>query len=571
MIDGGHMSQAQLPKVSDMYSAQQAAQFRAQGHWRDDTPASILDHWVERQPDASFMTDGVRAVSYAGFRSQAYRLAAALRRRGIAKGDTVLIQLPSWAEFAVAAMAASRIGAIVVPVLPIYRSDEVRYLLQHSRAKAAVCTGIFRNFDHLAMFRALRSELPSLETLVVARGEADGEGEFAFDTLAQPDAGAALPDALELGEGPTADDGHVIVYTSGTESRPKGCFYTFNTVDFSLRTMQREHAWTTNDVAFGPSPLAHSTGYITSYLLPLRAGAASHVMDVWDPEAGLRRIAEHRCTITTTATTFLRMLVEAYRPGEHDASSMRVWIAAGSAIPAQVVQAAREVLPTCEILSHYGRSENQVSTTCPVDVDPSKVLSSDGRPPAGVQIAILGEQDQHLPPNEVGDIAYKGPGHMLGYFRNPDQTRAMFSPDRFSRSGDLGYLDEDGFVRVSGRAKDIIIRGGMNISAREIEEHLLAHPAIADVAVVAMPDERLGERVCAFIVPAPGRSPTLAEVCAYLRDDRGIAMQKLPERLETIEALPTTLTGKVQKFVLRERIAQQLQSEATGAATRAAG
>jgi acyl-coenzyme A synthetase/AMP-(fatty) acid ligase len=555
------MSPVQLPQVGDRYTPQEAAHFRAMGWWEDATPSSILDDWVARQPGATYMTDGVGLVTYAQFRGQAYRLAAAMRARGIGRGDTVLIQLPSWVEFAVTAMAVSRIGAIVVPVLPIYRADEIRYILQHSCAKAAVCTGSFRNFDHLAMFRALRAEVPAVQTLIVVRGEA-GAAELAFDALARPDLGAAVPDASALGAGPSADDGHVIVYTSGTESRPKGCFHTFNTVDFSVRIMQRAHAWTTRDVAFGPSPLAHSTGYITSYLLPLRAGASSHVMDVWAPEDGLRRIAQYRCTITTTATTFLRMLVEAYRPGVHDASSMRVWIAAGSSIPAQVVQEARKVLPTCEVLSHYGRSENLVSTTCLAGVDPAKVLSSDGCAPEGVQIAILDEGGRQLAPREVGDIAYKGPGHMLGYFRDPGKTRAMFSADGFSRSGDLGYLDEDGYVRVSGRAKDIIIRGGMNISAREIEEHLLAHPAIADVAVVAMPDERLGERVCAYVVQAAGRSVGLDEVCRYLRDDRAIATQKLPERIEVVDALPTTPTGKVQKFMLRARIAEQLQREA---------
>lgn len=553
------MNQAALPQVGDMYSAQECAAFRARGYWLDETPFAILDHWAARQPDATFLTDGVRAVTYASFRGQAYRLGAALRQRGIDQGDRVLIQLPSWVEFVVAAMAASRIGAIVVPVLPIYRADEVRYILQHSGAKAAVCAGVFRSFDHAAMFRTLRAEVADVSTLIVVRGQPQGD-ELDFDALARPAAGAVIPEVSELGAGPSADDGHVIVYTSGTESRPKGCFHTFNTIDFSVRTMQREHAWSTKDVAFGPSPLAHSTGYITSYLLPLRAGASSHVMDIWNPEDGLRRIAEHRCTITTTATTFLRMLVEAYRPAEHDAKSMRVWIAAGSAIPAQVVQEARKALPTCEILSHYGRSENQVSTTCPVGVAPDKVLSSDGRATEGVQIAILDDDNRHLSAREVGDIAYKGPGHMLGYFRNAEQTRAMFSPDGFSRSGDLGYLDEDGYVRVSGRAKDIIIRGGMNISAREIEEHLLAHPSVADVAVVAMPDERLGERVCAFIVPAAGQSVTLEALCAWLRDERGIALQKLPERVETIDALPTTATGKVQKFVLRARIAEALKT-----------
>lgn len=556
---------SQAPAISDRYTDAEVAEFRDRGWWRDETFTSLLDGWADADPDAVFLTDATRSLTFAELRGEASRLAAALRARGLGHGDRILMQLPNWAEFAITAAAASRVGAVIVPVMPIYRTDEVRYILQHSGAKIAVCPGEFRGFDYLAMFRELRADATDLQTVLVVRGE-PGPDEVAFTSLSQPDRGIELPPADALGEAASADDGHIIIYTSGTESRPKGCYHTFNTLAFSVRTMQQLEEWTRDDVAFGPSPIGHATGYMTSILLPLRAGAATHLMDAWEPGEALRRIAEYRCTITTTATPFLRMLLDAYDPDVHDPSSMRAWIAAGAPIPETVVRDAEEALPTCEVLSLYGRSENMLTTMCPLGTDIAHVVSSDGREAEGIEVAVLGPDDAHLGTGEEGDLSYRGPGHMLGYYRNPEQTAAMMSPDGFSRSGDLGYRNEHGYIRVSGRAKDIIIRGGMNISAREIEEHLLAHPDVRDVAVVAMPDDRLGEKVCAFVVPAEGSALTLDGLTTFLRGERGIATQKLPERLEVMDALPTTATGKVQKFRLRSQAKEAVEFEQAGSA-----
>jgi cyclohexanecarboxylate-CoA ligase len=215
----------------------------------------------------------------------------------------------------------------------------------------------------------------------------------------------------------------------------------------------------------------------------------------------------------------------------------------------------------CQTLSLYGRSENFLTTMCTVQDPPERSATSDGRALAGAQVRIVDPASgAEVPEGEEGDIAYRGPSHMLGYYRNEAETEALFTPEGFSRSGDLGRMDADGYVRVTGRLKDIVIRGGMNISAREIEDHLLAHPAIAAVAIVGMPDARLGERVCAYVVPAGGEAVDLAAVTSYLRE-RQVAAQKLPERLEVVEALPMTATGKIQKHVLRAKISAALESE----------
>jgi len=382
------------------------------------------------------------------------------------------------------------------------------------------------------------SETPSLDSLM-----ADGD-QAALEEEAGPDS--------------SPDDGFLVVYTSGTTSRPKGCFHTFNTYRATANAIIKGLGYTERDVQFGPSPISHTTGLVTSVVVPLIAGAKSYLMEAWNPEEGLRRIGQYRCTAAVTATPFLQMLMAAYDPANHDASSLRVWVCAGSPIPSAVVERSSEIFPGCRTLSLYGRSENLVTTMCRVDDPPDRAVRSDGSAVEGAEVKIVGEDGREMTGGEEGDIAYRGPSHMIEYFHDDEQTAALFTPDGFSRSGDLGRMDQDGYVRVTGRLKDIIIRGGMNISAREIEEHLVRHPAIADVAVVGMPDERLGEKACAYVVLAEPSAPlTLDDVADYLRAQK-VATQKLPERLEIVPALPMTATGKVQKHILRADIKKKL-------------
>jgi cyclohexanecarboxylate-CoA ligase len=257
------------------------------------------------------------------------------------------------------------------------------------------------------------------------------------------------------------------------------------------------------------------------------------------------------------------MLLDTYDPDVHDVGSMRLWVAAGSPIPAAVVERSRQMLPNLEVLSLYGRSENFITTMCNTGDDPVLSTTSDGCAPAGIEVAAVDTEGRPVPPGEEGDLCYKGPGHMIEYFRQPELTAELFTEDGFSRSGDLGTVNEAGYLRVTGRIKDIIIRGGLNISAVEVENLLLSHPLVQNVAVVAMPDRRLVEKACAYVVPVEGADVTLADIAGYLRDEHDFAIQKLPERLELVDALPMTATGKVQKHILRAEIAAKLEREAS--------
>jgi cyclohexanecarboxylate-CoA ligase len=549
---------APIKTIRDRYSEEQIAEFYAAGYWQPTSFNALVAEQAARRGDQTFVFDSTTSLTYAGFRDKALRLAVGLRREGLRPGDRVAVQLPNWTELPLVASALSRIGAILVPIMPIYREDEVAYVLQHSGAVAAVTCQEFRGFGHLVMFQDLRSAAPDLRTVYVARPPAglDGSETASLDSLVVDGNLPALED--EAGPDSSPDDGFLIVYTSGTTSRPKGCFHTFNTVRASANAIIKGLKYTEQDVQFGPSPVTHSTGLVTSVLVPLIAGAKSYLMEAWDPEEGLRRIEQYRCTAAVTATPFLQMLMAAYDPAKNDASSLRVWVCAGSPIARAIVERSRELFPGCQTLSLYGRSENFVTTSCTVDDSADRAVTSDGSAMEGAEVQIVGEDGLEVPRREEGDIAYRGASHMIEYFNDDEQTAALFTPEGFSRSGDLGRMDEDGYVRVTGRFKDIIIRGGMNISAREIEDHLLRHPAIANVAVVGMPDERLGEKACAYVVlAAPSAAITLKDITAYLREQK-LATQKLPERLEIVSSLPMTATGKVQKQILRADIKEKL-------------
>jgi cyclohexanecarboxylate-CoA ligase len=265
-----------------------------------------------------------------------------------------------------------------------------------------------------------------------------------------------------------------------------------------------------------------------------------------------------------SATTFLQMVLNVYDPDVHDASSMRFWTSAGAPIPGSFVRDARVAFPGMQVLSLYGRTENITTTMCTVEDDPERSITSDGKALPLQEVRIVDQTGLEVPRGTEGDIAYRGAMNCLEYINQPEETAVNYTADGFHRSGDLGTMDEDGYVRVTGRLKDIVIRGGLNISVRQVEDLLTAHEAVGDIAVVGMPDEKMGEKVCAYLVPATGHEPlTLEQIREYLLGE-GLAIQKVPERLEVVEGLPTTATGKIQKHVLRADIAQKLQADKVG-------
>jgi acyl-CoA synthetase (AMP-forming)/AMP-acid ligase II len=540
------------PRPDDVYDSATIAAFRSAGHWRDETLTDALDRLAAAQPDRVVISDGYGELTATGLRGQAYRLGAALLGLGICPGDRVQVQLPNWNEFVIAYIALARIGAVLVPTMPIYRHDEVAYTLQHSGARASIVPAEFRGFSYPAMLAEIRPSVPTLEHIITVRGELQ-PGTIRLEDLT---AGTGEPGDDILGAPPTADAPHCVIYTSGTESRPKGCLHTLNTVTFTVHAlggavMEMGAA----DVMFMPSPVTHATGLAMGVIAPLMLGAGMHLMDVWEPRAALDRIARYGCTLSMTAAPFVQMIL-AEVSGEPEAAaklgSLRCWACAGAPIPETMLQAWAGSVPGCALLPVYGRSEGLLVTACSAGDTAEHVLASDGQAFPGVVLEIRDEDGKPVPAGTEGEICHGGPGLMLGYWQDPALTAQSVDAAGVSRSGDLGRVDADGYLRVTGRIKDMIIRGGINISAAEVENHLLAHPNVVAAAVVAVPDVRLGEKACAFIVPR-GDAPDLAELTRFLREERKIAPQKLPEYLQVAAALPTTMTGKVQKFLLRDQ------------------
>lgn len=550
------------------YTEADIADFYASGAWADENFTELLRSRAQDKPDKVFVTDGTKSLTFAELYNESQKLALGLHRKGLRPGDRVGAQLPNWVEFVVVAAALSRIGVVMVPIMPIYRDDEVSHAVSDAGIRMAIAPADFKGFDYVAMFDEIRRSADTLESVVAVRADDAARATYAdrgIEVLDDLYADAADIDA-ELDYRTHPDDPYVIVYTSGTTSRPKGCLHTFNTYAAGARSLQVAFGHTENDVQFGPSPITHTTGLVTSVLIPLLSGAATHIMPEWDPNRGLVEIAKYGCTAAVTATPFLHMLtVAAEAKPDADLSSLRVWICAGAPIPAAVVENAKANLPGAAILSLYGRSENLSTTTCTVEDDPQRAITSDGRALPGAEVKIVGQDGLEVPRGTEGDIAFHGPSHMIEYLNRPVDTAELYTPEGFSQSGDLGVMDEDGFVRVTGRTKDIIIRGGMNISVREVEDKLAAHPDLLSIAVVAMPDERLGEKVCCYLVPKDGHAaPTVDAIRRYLLD-RGVAIQKAPERLVVVDALPMTATGKIQKHILRKWIATKVDAESNSA------
>lgn len=551
---------------TDRYTPEDVDTYYRNGQWSDETFHDLLLKQVRENPDKIFATDGHRALTYRELFDSAQRLAVGLHRRGWRPGDAAAVQLPNWVEFIQVVAALSRLGVIAVPIMPIYRRDEVGFVLANAGVRGVFTPATFKKFDYLAMYRSLRQDLPDFTITVVRPDETSL-------SLAETDAGVLILDRVEvatddvsadteLGTPPGPDEPFVTVYTSGTTSRPKGCAHTFNTYCAGARALVTAFGYTADDVQFGPSPVSHTTGLVTSVLLPLLAGASTHLVSEWDPARGIDEIERFGCTAAVTATTFLHTLLSEFDPGRHSLSTLRLWTCAGSPIPAAVVEMARRTLPDVRVLSLYGRSENLVTTTCSVEDDVSRALTSDGASVPGAEVKIVDAAGNAVAPGVEGDIAYRGPSHMIEYLGNHEETAALFTPDGFSRSGDLGVMTADGYVRVTGRIKDIVIRGGMNISVREIEELLARHPDLVSTSVVGMPDDRLGEKVCCYVVTAPGHhTPSVEQIRDFLTS-HGMAVQKAPERIVPVDSLPMTATGKVLKHQLRKDISDRLQAEA---------
>jgi cyclohexanecarboxylate-CoA ligase len=524
----------------------------AAGSWTGACVDDGLRASARRAPAGTAVVDRDRRVTFGELDRLADRAAALLHGLGVGRGDVVSFQLPNWLEAAVLYHATARIGAISNPIVPIYRHREVGFILGQARSRVLVVPAQFRGFDYPAMVADLRPALPDLDHVLVVDGA--GGGSFA-DALAGVPEDAAPP---ELEPARAGSDPVLLLYTSGTESRPKGVLHTHDTLVYECASIARLYDVTACDVVFMPSPVTHITGLLYGLQLPFTLGAPVVLLDAWSVPAALALIERERCSFTVGATPFLHGIVHAPDLAEHDVSSLRVFVCGGADIPPALIRdAARRTSMLATRV--YGSTECPTATGTAPGEPLALHAETDGAPIGPTEIRVVDDDGGVLAPPAVGNLQVRGPDLCIGY-RDPALNAAAFTGDGWFRTGDLAEIDADGRLRIAGRVKDIIVRGGENLSAKEIENLLFEHPDVREVAVVAFPDPVLGERACAYVVGEPDL--TLEAVVAFLRT-RGVANQKLPERLRLVGELPKTASGKVQKFVLRAEQAAEARQEAT--------
>ncbi|WP_020106972.1 AMP-binding protein [Nocardia sp. 348MFTsu5.1] len=528
-------------------NAEVAQSFRSSGYWQDLPVGHFLTRTAARYPDAIAVIDGERRLTFADVNREATCLAAALRARGVTADDVVSFQLPNCTEAVIVFQAVMKIGATANPIVPIYRGRELRFILGQSRAKIVFIPGTVRGVDYCAMYADLAAELPDLELVVTIGDDSSSAPVTAWDTLMSSVTAPMISAVVSLAE-PDPDSICLLLYTSGTTAEPKGVLHSHNTLVYENRSMIEWFGLNERDVIFNPSPVTHVTGVNCALILPFLLGAPVVLQDIWDPATALHRITEERASFMIFSTPFLRGLLDAAESSGRRTPSIRYIVCGGADIPDTLTAAATEQLGV--VTRMYGATEGP-SVTAATRWDSFFLRTkTDGRPMAPTDVVVSDGQGGVAPAGVVGEILWRGPDTFLGYLDATLNDEA-FTPDGYFRTGDLGRFDSSGGIHIVGRIKDIINRSGEKISAHDVENQLSEHPAVVEVAVVAGPDPKNGERGCAFVVTRDQRDLTLSEVYTFLVE-REIAVQKIPESVFIVDSLPKTASGKIQKFALRD-------------------
>ncbi len=517
---------------------------KARGIWPDRVITDYFDRWIAEKPEATAIIgyrdeNGTPAqLSWRELARATAAIARGLAAHGVGRGDVVSFQLPNWWQFVAVHLACVRIGAVSNPLMPIFRHRELSFMIAHAESKVLIAPARFRGFDHGELALRLQRELPALKHVFLI----DGEGQHSFETELL----GAQTVPIDPGAGMGPNDEVQLLYTSGTTGEPKGVLHTSNTLIGTTLAFAQRMQLGAQDVIFMPSPLAHQIGFEYGLLVSVLCGAPLLLMDVWSPARAVDLMEKHRATYMFAATPFLADL--AGFPGiEHRAlDAFRLFVASGAPIPPVLVRAAQQKLQAI-IVAGWGMTECGILTTTPLSGH--KVHESDGYPLPGEEVRIVDEQGREVLREQEGTLKFRGAALFVGYLKRPQLYDV--DADGWFDTGDIARMDLEGYIRICGRKKDIIIRGGENIPVVQIESAIYKMSGVAEVAIVAMPDERLSERACAFVVLCPGRRMTIKDVRDFLAEE-GIAKPFWPERLQIVEQMPRTPTGKIQKYLLRE-------------------
>ncbi|HHL8457904.1 medium-chain fatty-acid--CoA ligase [Escherichia coli] len=541
-------------KVTLTFNEQRRAAYRQQGLWGD---ASLADYWQQTaraMPDKIAVVDNHGAsYTYSALDHAASCLANWMLTKGIESGDRIAFQLPGWCEFTVIYLACLKIGAVSVPLLPSWREAELVWVLNKCQAKMFFAPTLFKQTRPVDLILPLQNQLPQLQQIVGVDKLAPATSSLSLSQI--------LADNTPLTTAITThgDELAAVLFTSGTEGLPKGVMLTHNNILASERAYCARLNLTWQDVFMMPAPLGHATGFLHGVTAPFLIGARSVLLDIFTPAACLALLEQQRCTCMLGATPFVYDLLNLLEKQPADLSALRFFLCGGTTIPKKVARECQQ--RGIKLLSVYGSTESSPHAVVNLDDPLSRFMHTDGYAAAGVEIKVVDDARKTLPPGCEGEEASRGPNVFMGYFDEPELTAHALDEEGWYYSGDLCRMDEAGYIKITGRKKDIIVRGGENISSREVEDILLQHPKIHDACVVAMPDERLGERSCAYVVlKAPHHSLSLEDVVAFFSRKR-VAKYKYPEHIVVIEKLPRTASGKIQKFLLRKDIMRRLTQD----------
>ncbi|OKO78284.1 AMP-binding protein [Bradyrhizobium sp. AS23.2] len=528
---------------------------RSKGLWRNRTIADDARVRAETKPDTVCLELGDAKLTFGKALANAESLAGGLWQLGLRPGDVISFALPNWLEALAVDLAAALLGLVVNPIVPIYRDAEFGLILRHCRAKAIIIPATFRGFDYAELMERLTPQLPDLKHIIVARGTGPRAGMLAFEDVGETGGNVPwprqVPEAIKI-----------VMYTSGTTGMPKGVLHTHETVAHSLACCVDYWGLGAGDVVLMPSPVTHITGFSWGLEQPFLHDLRSVLMERWNAEEAVGLIDRHDVAVTVGATPFLQELVDAAERVGSRLPSLKVFACGGAAVPPDLVKRANALFAGGRATRVYGSTEAPMITLGFVEPETEALAAeTDGRI-VDYEVRIVDELDRNVSTRGEGEILARGPALFVGY-ADPAETAAAFTADGYFRMGDIGLIGKEDSVLITGRKKDLIIRGGENISAKEIEDILHRHPAVREAVAVSMPHARLGETVCAYVVARDGPQPTLSELVAFV-EAAGLAKQKFPEHLEVVDDLPRTASGKVKKDVLRRIIADKIAAARTG-------
>lgn len=537
--------------------------YTSEGHWGNRIWPDFIDETAGRWPERNAVIDSAGGLTYGQFRDQIDRLALHLLGLGFRKEDRFGIQLPNWREFLLMRFALAKIGVIAVPLPIDWRRKEVEFVLRETAAVGVLIPETHRGREYLRELEEMRPACPSIRSVLIARTSRSASPDVVCldDLLSDPIEEREDRSMLaRVRPGPNEVD--LVVTTSGSTAAPKmvvrtpNCFIATARQFAEYRGMLRGE-----DVVAGLAPVTRGMGYYIGVAAPILSGSSMALLERFSAETALEWLEKTRATVAVAVPTQIVKMLQVPDLYRYDLQSLRILVNGGASIAPAIAEEAERRFG-CVVLSAYGSVEGATPACTAQDDPPIKRYHTVGRAMPGMELRVVGDDGKPLPSGGAGEVLYRGPGLSLGFWRNSGGYRALLTQDGWFQTGDLGSLDEEGYLTIVGRKKEIIIRGGINISPSEIEGLLQEHEDIAAVAVVKMPDPVLGERCCAFIVPAPGGSVTVASLADFL-DRRGVAKYKFPERVELRPELPMTPDGqKIMRKALEEEIAELLKREA---------